>query len=187
MRDKLQKLHNPATDLRLHIAVALIANQCEDCKLTIPHKAAAPQPPQIIPNESVTTSTSSLVDVDSQSVRTVPSDFMEQSVQTDTQKARIEREEQEQTARDKARQKKEAAKKRAARADNWLLSRVSSLSDGQAKGVLAANAAVVAAVAGVLGYKGWGLHQRGQLSWKVAGIGAGILGVVGAVEGVFAR
>lgn len=155
-------------------------------KLTT-QQAAAPQPPQIIPNESVTTSTSSLVDVDSQSVRTVPSDFMEQSVQTDTQQARIEREREEASAREKARQKKEAAKKRAARADNWLLSRISALSDGQANGLVAANIAVVVGLSAALGYKALGLHERGQLSWKTAGIGAGIVGVVGVVEGVFAR
>ncbi|POS79938.1 hypothetical protein DHEL01_v201681 [Diaporthe helianthi] len=160
-----------------------------------PEEAAAPQPPQIIPNESLTTSTSSLVDVDSQSVRTVPSDFMEQSVQTDTQQARIEREqeqeerEQQQHAREasEARQKKEAAKKKAARADNWLLSKVSELSDGQAKGLAAANLAVLVGISAALGYKAWGLHERGQLSWRTAGVGAGIFGVVGLVEGVFGR
>ncbi|KAK2613154.1 hypothetical protein N8I77_000081 [Diaporthe amygdali] len=152
-----------------------------------PEDAAAPQPPQIIPNESVTTSTSSLVDVDSQSVRTVPSDFLEQEVQTDTQAARLERERDEQTAREKARQKKEAAKKRAARADNWLLSRLAALSDGQSKGLVAANLAAVVGLGAVLGYKAWGLHERGQFTWKTAGLGAGIVAVVGAVEGVFGR
>ncbi|KAH8774395.1 hypothetical protein F5883DRAFT_546734 [Diaporthe sp. PMI_573] len=152
-----------------------------------PEEAAAPQPPQIIPNESVTTSTSSLVDVDTQSVRTVPSDFMEQSIQTDTQASRIEREQDEASAREKARQKKEAARKKAASADNWLLSKISGLSDGQAKGLVAANVAVVVALAGVFGYKAWGLHERGQFSWRTAGVGAGIVGVVGVVEGVFGR
>lgn len=127
------------------------------------------------------------MDVDSQSVRTVPSDFMEQSVQTDTQQSRIEREEREESARDKARAKKEAAKRKAARADNWLLSRISALSDTQAKGVVGANVAVLVGLSAVLGYKALGLHERGQLSWKTAGIGAGIVGVVGVVEGVFAR
>ncbi|KAI3393925.1 hypothetical protein diail_3487 [Diaporthe ilicicola] len=150
-------------------------------------EAAAPQPPEIIPNESATASTGSLVDVDSQSVRTVPSDFMEQSIQTDTQAARIEREREEQSARDKARQKKEAAKKKAARADNWLLSRISSLSDGQSTALVSVNLAAVVGLSAALGYKGWTLHDRGQFSWKTAGIGAGIVGVVGVVEGVFAR
>lgn len=112
---------------------------------------------------------------------------MEQSIQTDTQASRIEREREEASARDKARQKKEAAKKKAARADSWILSRFASLTDGQAKGLVAVNAAVIAGITAVLGVKAWGLHQRGQFSWKTAGIGAGIVGVVGVVEGVFGR
>lgn len=187
-RDKLQYLHKATIDLSL--LHSCLNFQHENRRLTTPFlhpQAAAPQPPQIIPNESVTTSTSSLVDVDSQSVRTVPSDFMEQSIQTDTQRDRIEREEEEQTAREKARQKKEAAKRKAARADSWLLSRLSALSDGQASALAAANVAVVVGLSAVLGYKAWGLHERGQFSWKTAGIGAGIVGVVGVVEGVFGR
>ncbi|PTB73402.1 hypothetical protein M440DRAFT_1404407, partial [Trichoderma longibrachiatum ATCC 18648] len=45
-----------------------------------PEEAAAPQPPEIIPNES--SSTASLIDVDMPSVHTVPPDFLEQDVQT---------------------------------------------------------------------------------------------------------
>lgn len=112
---------------------------------------------------------------------------MEQSIQTDTQAARIEREQEEASARDKARQKKEAARKKAARADNWLLSKISELSDGQAKGLAAANVALVVGLGAVLGYKAWGLHERGQFSWRTAGVGAGIVGVVGVVEGVFGQ
>merc|ERR1712169_33770 len=55
-----------------------------------PEDAAAPQPPEILSNESA--STASLVDVDAPSVHTVPSDFLDQEVQTDTQAARLERE-----------------------------------------------------------------------------------------------
>lgn len=112
---------------------------------------------------------------------------MEQSIQTDTQASRIEREREEASAREKARQKKEAAKKKAARADSWILSRFASLTDGQAKGLVAVNAAVIAGITAVLGVKAWGLHQQGKFSWKTAGIGAGVVGVVGVVEGVFGR
>ncbi|KAL1869365.1 hypothetical protein Daus18300_005577 [Diaporthe australafricana] len=170
-----------------HPTVATYADIAASGPKQSPEDAAAPQPPEIIPNESATASTSSLVDVDSQSVRTVPSDFMEQSIQTDTQAARVEREQREETARDKARQKKEAAKKKAARADNWLLSRIAALTEGQSTALVTANFAAVVGLSAVLSYKAWGLHERGQFSWKTAGIGAGIVGVVGFVEGVFAR
>ncbi len=64
-------------------------------------QAAAPQPPEIVSSESA--STSSLVDVDTPSVRTVPSDFMEQDVQTDTQADRHDREDAAERARAEAR------------------------------------------------------------------------------------
>ncbi|KAJ4285934.1 hypothetical protein N0V88_008209 [Collariella sp. IMI 366227] len=54
--------------------------------------AAAPTP-QV--NPTVASSTSSLIDVDAPSVRTVPSDFASQEIQTDTQASRVEREEAE--------------------------------------------------------------------------------------------
>ncbi|ROW15197.1 hypothetical protein VPNG_02985 [Cytospora leucostoma] len=152
-----------------------------------PEEAAAPQQPEIIPNESETTSTGSLVDVDSQSIRTVPSDYLEQDIQTETQKARIEAEEIAAAARDEAKQKKEAAKRKAKKADNWLTTKIASLTEGQSSGIVAANLAAVVGLGAVLGYKAWGLHERGQFSWKTAGLGAGILATVGVVESVFTQ
>ncbi|ROW05802.1 hypothetical protein VMCG_05200 [Cytospora schulzeri] len=132
-------------------------------------------------------STGSLIDVDSQSVRTVPSDFMEQDIQTETQAARLQQEEDAATAREKAKQKKEAAKSKAKKADNWLATKIASLTEGQSTGIVAANLAAVVGLGAVLGYKAWGLHERGQFSWKTAGIGAGIVATVGAIETVFGQ
>lgn len=159
-----------------------------DWEILPDEQAAAPQPPQIIPNESTTTSTSSLIDVDTQSVRTVPSDFMDQPVQTETQAARIEREEaiaKERAAIDAAAQRK--AKGKAKRAEDWLSTKIASLSETQASSVVFVNLAAVVGVSTVLGYKAWGLYERGALSWKTAGIGAAIVGTVGIVESVFSR
>lgn len=150
-------------------------------------QAAAPQVPELEQNESQTTSTGSLIDVDTQSVRTVPSDFMEQSIQTDTQAERIEREDELQNLADKAKAKKEKAKRKAAEADNWLLSKIAALSDNQASGIVYANLAAVVGLGAVLGYKAWGLHDRGSLRWSHVGVGAAIVGAVGVVEGVFSR
>lgn len=167
---------------------------------TVPslHQAAAPQMPEIEPNESQTISTESLIDVDAPSVRSVPSDFMEQSIQTDTQSDRINREAE---LRDLAEQaekkaaelkasakvKKDKAKAKAHQADNWLVSKIASLSEGQASGIVFANLAAVVGLSAVLGYKAWGLHERNALSWKHAGIGAAVVGAVGVVESVFSR
>ncbi|KAK0736161.1 hypothetical protein B0T21DRAFT_440335 [Apiosordaria backusii] len=155
-----------------------------------PEEAAAPQPPQIVTDDS--TSTSSLVDVDTPSVRTVPSDYAEQEVKTDTQAARIEREEAEKKARAKAEAvraeadlAKKKAKSKAKKADSWLTKRFENMGDGPAGALAAANLIAVIGLSGWLGFKAWGLYERGRLSWKDVGLGLGVLGAVGAVEGAF--
>lgn len=150
----------------------------------LPLQAAAPPQPELVPSES-TASTASLIDVDTQSVRTVPSDFMDQPVQTETQAARLDRE----AALDKERAvaAERRAKAQARRADNWLTAKIAALSDGQASAVVYANLAAVVGLSAVAGYKAWALHERGALTWKAAGIGAAVVGAVGLVEGVFSR
>ncbi|ENH66170.1 D-serine dehydratase [Fusarium oxysporum f. sp. cubense race 1] len=146
-----------------------------------PEEAAAPQPPQVITDESA--STASLVDVDMPSVHTVPNDFLEQEIKTETQAARLEREEE---AREEKRKRDEAAAK-AKRADNWLIQQFSRLSDGSATGLVIANFATVVGLGAYLGYKGWGLYEKGKLDWKAFTLGAGILAGVTAAEGAVGR
>lgn len=161
-------------------------------------QAAAPQMPEIEPNESQTISTESLIDVDAPSVRSVPSDFMEQSIQTDTQADRIDREAElrrlaeqaekdAEKVKDKAKAKKAQAKEKAREADHWAVAKIASLSENQASGIVFANLAAIVGLSTVLGYKAWGLHERNALSWKHAGIGAAVVGAVGVVEAVFSR
>ncbi|KND87086.1 hypothetical protein TOPH_08269 [Tolypocladium ophioglossoides CBS 100239] len=143
-----------------------------------PQEAAAPQPPEVVPKESA--STASLIDVDVPSVHTVPSDFLEQDVVTETQADRVDRE----AAASKAkaeRAKKDRANK-AHRADSWLTSQFSKLSDGDASALALANVAAVIGISSWLGYRAWGLYEKGSLDWKRAGVGLGILAGVGAVE-----
>ncbi|KAF4437760.1 D-serine dehydratase [Fusarium acutatum] len=146
-----------------------------------PEEAAAPQPPQVITDESA--STASLVDVDMPSVHTVPNDFLEQEIKTETQAARVEREEE---AREEKRKRDEAATK-AKSADNWLIQQFSRLSDGSATGLVIANFATVVGLGAYLGYKGWGLYEKGKLDWKAVTLGAGILAGVTAAEGAVGR
>ncbi|CCF36547.1 hypothetical protein CH063_08092 [Colletotrichum higginsianum] len=148
-----------------------------------PEEAAAPQPPEISV-ESVA-STSSLVDVDMPSVHTVPNDFLEQDVQTDTQADRIEREEEEHKARAEADLAKKKAAGKARKADSWLKRQFSSLSDGSASALVVSNLVGVVGLSAFLGYKAWGLYERGRLSWQSVSLGLGILGVVGLGEGIF--
>ncbi|KAK7398409.1 hypothetical protein QQX98_012227 [Neonectria punicea] len=142
-----------------------------------PEEAAAPQPVELVNNESA--STASLVDVDMPSVHTVPSDFLDQEVQTQTQADRIDRE---QDAKRQAELAKRKAASKAKKADDWLASYFNGLSDNQASAVVAANLASVVGVSAFLGYKAWGLYQRGSLNGKSVGLGVGILAGVAAVE-----
>ncbi|KAK3389886.1 hypothetical protein B0H63DRAFT_464477 [Podospora didyma] len=154
-----------------------------------PEEAAAPQPPQVEYSESA--STSSLIDVDTPSVRTVPSDFAEQEVQTETQAARIDREDEAKERAEKIRAEAEFAKKQARRkarkADTWLTKKFEGLGDGASGALAAVNVLALVGLSGFLGYRAWGLYDHGRLSWKHVGLGLGVLGAVGAVEGVFAR
>jgi hypothetical protein len=157
-----------------------------------PEEAAAPAPPQIIPNESA--STASLVDVDMPSVHTVSSDFLDQEVQTDTQAERRDREAAAAEAKREAkleeekrklRASKDAAKAKARRADNWLTSQFASLTDGSASAIVIANLAAVVGLSSYLGYRAWGLYDKGRLTWGNIGVGAAILGGVGLFEAAF--
>ncbi|KID90456.1 hypothetical protein MGU_02333 [Metarhizium guizhouense ARSEF 977] len=148
-----------------------------------PEDAAAPRPAEVVTTESA--STASLIDVDVPSVRTVPSDFLEQDVQTETQAGRLERDDE--AGKAKAEQAKKNAGKKARDADSWLVRQFSSLSDGSAGALVITNVAAVIGVSSYLGYRAWGLYEKGNLTWKNAGVGVGILAGVGAVEAVFGR
>ncbi|KAI1255618.1 hypothetical protein MGN70_002733 [Eutypa lata] len=147
-----------------------------------PEEAAAPQPPQIMTDESA--STSSLVDVDTPSVRTVPSDFNEQEIQTDTQAARHELEDAAARARAEADLAKKKSRRGAGRADSVLTKWFGELSDGATSALAIGNIAAVVGLGGYLGYKGFGLYERGRLDWKSLGVGFGVVSLVGVVEGL---
>ncbi|KKP00275.1 hypothetical protein THAR02_07628 [Trichoderma harzianum] len=148
-----------------------------------PEEAAAPQPPEIIPSE--TASTASLIDVDMPSVHTVPSDFLERDIQTETQAERIKREQEAARAAQAASKKKAASKAR--KADSWITRQFSQLSDGSVTAIAIANVFGVVGVSGFLGYRAWGLYERSRLDWKHVGVGFGVLAAVGAVEAVLGR
>lgn len=135
-------------------------------------------------------------------MRTVPSDFLEQEVKTKTQADRIEREAQLREAADHAESEaKRAAEKvraeaelAAKRAESWVTATDKKLakffggfSDNEARAVAGVNLVAVVGVSGWLGYKGWNLYERGGLTWKAAGLGVGLLAVVGGVEALLGR
>ncbi|KAG6028622.1 hypothetical protein E4U40_000914 [Claviceps sp. LM458 group G5] len=193
-----------------------------------PEEAAAPQPVELVNNESVATASltdidmpsvhtvpsdfseqsiqtetqanrldiesvaaASLTDVDNPSVHTVPSDFSEEPIQTETQANRLDIEAEAEAAKTKAKAKVQNAKKQTAKkareTDSWLMQQFSGLSDGSASALAVTNLAAIIGVSSYLGYKAWGLYERGNLSWKTAGVGVGILAGVGAAEAVLGR
>ncbi|KAG5920389.1 hypothetical protein E4U42_006208 [Claviceps africana] len=140
-----------------------------------PEEAAAPQPVELVNNEP--TSTASVV-----GVSTVPSDYLEQA---ETKAGRLEREAE--AAKNKAQNAKKQTAKKARQTDSWIVEHFASLSDGSAGLLAFTNFAAVIGVSSYLGYKAWGLYERGQLNWEKAGVGIGILAGVGAAEAVFGR
>ncbi len=130
-------------------------------------------------------------------MHTVPSDFASQEIKTETQAARIEREERAETARaeaDLAKKKggKGGKDRRVAGLLGWVrgyLERVGVTAGegagGAAKAVALVNVVAVVGLSGWLGFRAWGLYDRGRLGWREVVGGLGVLGAVGAVEGVF--
>ena len=129
-------------------------------------------------------STSSLVDVDTPSVRTVPSEYNDQDVKTDTQAAREELEDAAARASAEADLAKKKASRKGHQADNFLTKWFAGLSDGASSALAISNIVAVVGLGTYLGYKGVGLYERGRLNWKNLGLGFGIVAAVGAVEGV---
>jgi cation transport ATPase len=129
------------------------------------------------------------------SVHTVSSEFLEQDVQTETQASRIEQEHtlkeeakhQAERAKDKAERAKKASARNAKKADNWLAAQFANLSDESANALVLVNLAAVVGLSGFMGWKAWGLYDKGRLTWNNVGVGAAVLAGVGVFESVIGR
>lgn len=113
----------------------------------------------------------------------MPSDWDEQEVKTETQAARLEREEEQRRAEEDLAKKRSQAR----RADSFLTKWFGNLGDGASTALVVSNLVGVIGLSGFLGYKAWDLHERGRLGWKNLGLGLGVMGVVGIAEGVLGR
>jgi len=145
-----------------------------------PEEKRAPAPPEVLHTDSP--STSSLVDVDSESVHTVPSDFKEHDVKTDTQAARLEREAEqfEAQAEEKAKkakkefaEKEKAAKEKAKKAE-------AKLEKNSDNPVFIGNAVAVVALSAGLGFGAYRKYAAGELTWKVVAAWTGVVGLFAA-------
>lgn len=120
-----------------------------------------------------------LIDVDSPHISSVPSDFESQSIQTETQQREHELEAEAKERADqlkaeaehKKEQAKEQAKKLAAKADK-----------NKDNPVVLSNAIGLTVLGGLLGYGAYRKYSVGELSWKVAGAWAGVVGVFAVAD-----
>ena len=157
--------------------------------LTSPQHSRAHPVPSLDPSEeTASTHTSSLVDVDSPHVSSVPSDFQSQHIQTDTQATRLEHEAEDSARRaeKKASNAAESAKKKAAtkgkEIKNELKKGEKTLSDNRDNPVVIGNAVVWGVGIIALTAAGWQKHKEGKLDWQLAGSVAGALAVFGVAD-----
>jgi len=127
-------------------------------------------------------STSSLIDVDTDSVHTVPSDFSSQPIQTETQADRIEHEFEAEEARAKkayaeGKEKASKAEKDAKVKAKKTANRLEANSDNP---VFIGNAVAVVALSAGLGFGAYRKYAAGELTWKVVGAWTGIVGLFAA-------
>jgi len=146
-----------------------------------PEEARAPPIPEIARTDD---SVTSLVDVDSPHISSVPSDYESQEIKTDTQKERIEQEaeaaerktkEAAVKAAAKAKDAKAAAKAKAGRAGHWS-------SENSSNPIVIGNLVTVGVLGTVLGVGAYKKYTAGEFSWKLASLWAGAVGLFGVAD-----
>jgi len=143
-----------------------------------PEEARAPPVAELERSED---SVSSLIDVDSPHISSVPSDFETQSVKTDTQASRLEHEASDEAqakaseAKTKASELKDKAKSKGRKAG----SRIKENSDNP---VIVGNAVVVAILGTVLGVGAYRKYAANELSWKVVGAWTAVVGLFAGAD-----
>lgn len=120
-----------------------------------------------------------MIDVDSPHISQVPTDYQQQEIKTETQ---AERERLEEEAKEKAEElkrqaglEKEKAKKEAKKAANVM-------QENSDNPVVIGNAVTIAALGGLLGFGAYRKYTAGELTWKVAGLWAGAVGLFGVAD-----
>lgn len=139
-----------------------------------PEEARAPAMPEVAHTDD---SVSSLVDVDSPHISSVPSDYESQSVKTDTQAERIELEAKAKEAAAHAEANAKAAKDKAAAKAKRGGHLAKENSDNP---VVLGNALTVGILGTVLGVGAYRKYVRDELTWKVVGAWAGVVGLFAA-------
>jgi len=147
---------------------------------TNPPCSRAPPVPEI---EHTDDSVHSLIDVDSPHISSVPSDYETQSVKTDTQAERLEheaeaRERQAEETASKAKAKASAAKDKAKdKAKAKAGKGAGKIRENADNPVVVGNAITVGLLGTALGAGAYRKYTAGELTWKVVGAWAGVVGL----------
>ena len=117
--------------------------------------------------------------MDTDSVHTVPSDFGTQSVKTDTQFDRLEREAEaaESRAKEELKSASKEIKDKSKSAKAKAKKQVSSFEDNSDNPVFIGNAIAVVGLSAGLGFGAYRKYAAGELTWKVVGAWTGLVGL----------
>ncbi|CAD0093609.1 unnamed protein product [Aureobasidium mustum] len=141
---------------------------------TMSYASVAASGPQQSDEEHTDDDVHELIDVDSPHISSVPSDFQSQEIQTETQ---AERERLESEAREKAQQAENEAKELKEKAKQKAQKATEKAKANSDNPVILGNTVAVVALGGLLGFGAYRKYTAGELTWKVAGAWAGIVGV----------
>ncbi|KAG4444180.1 hypothetical protein IFR05_000277 [Cadophora sp. M221] len=145
-----------------------------------PEEKRAPPPPELEHTDSP--STSSLIDVDTESVHTVPSDWSSQPIQTETQRDRLEHEAE--IVEERAKKAYAEAKVKAEKAEKEAKAKAkkarNNLEANKDNPVYIGNAVAVVALSAGLGFGAYRKYAAGDLTWKVVGAWTGVVGLFAA-------
>ncbi|KAL1640475.1 hypothetical protein SLS58_006975 [Diplodia intermedia] len=162
----------PSSLRRISITDELLAELVQPPTLT-PESRRAPPVPQVAHTDE---STQSLIDVDSPHISSVPSDFESQTIKTDTQADRVEREIDALQRQATEKLKKDMHAKHKGRKAGQ------SIRDNAGNPVVLGNFVTIGALGAVLGLGAYKKYNAGQLNWKVAGAWAGVVGLFGVAD-----
>lgn len=126
--------------------------------------------PPVAQVEKTDDSVHSLVDVDSPHISSVPSDFDTQSIKTETQAERIELEERAKEAAAEAKSAKEKARAKARRGGQYA-------KENAGNPVILGNTLAVGILGTALGVGAYRKWAKDELTWKVVGAWAGVVGL----------
>jgi len=127
-----------------------------------------------------------LIDVDSPHISEVPSDYKQQEYQTETQAERHRLEEEAKEKRKEAEKKAEEVKRQAGlekeKAKKEAKQAANVVQENSDNPVVIGNAVTIAALGGLLGFGAYRKYTAGELTWKVAGLWAGAVGLFGVAD-----